>query len=138
MKKKIICMLCAITLVGQMGTTVVHANNYTDTKYSISYDGSGSDMASPVRAKEDRSAAYVNNNGSGTTDIIVAVAGAKNSTSHTGSMSSYYVVGKGSRKYMSNSVYQNGYRKACLLMGTTNHKKHKMAGVWSPDNCSGY
>ena len=38
MKKKIICVLCAITLVGQMGT-VSYANNYKDSSYSINYDG---------------------------------------------------------------------------------------------------
>lgn len=86
----------------------------------------------------DSSAAYVNNNGSGTTDIIVAVEGVKNNGTYMGSMSGYYVVGKGKRKYMSNQVYQKGYRKACLRMGTASHSKHKMSGVWSPDNCSGY
>lgn len=137
MKKKIICALCAMMVMSQFGM-VASANNYKDTSFSYTYNGDGSDLITSARAKKDSSASYVNNNGSKTTTMTVAVGAVDSKGGCRGSRSSYYVVNKGNRKYMPNKVYQNGYRKACLLMGTTNGKKHNLSGVWSPDNCSGY
>lgn len=137
MKKKIICVLCAMMVMSPFGM-VVSANNYKDTKYSVPYNGDGADMTTPTRSKLDSSASYVNNNGSKTTAIIVAVGAVDSKGGCRGSHSSYYIVDKGNRKYMPNTVYQNGYRRACLLMGTTSGKAHNLSGVWSPDNCSGY
>ncbi len=123
--------MMAVSQIG--GTAIIYANNCSDTAYSHTYNGDGSDYYTAARAKKDKSASYVNNNGKGTHGITAAVS---NGSYHV--YSSYYKIKAGNRKYMKNTVYQKGYRSARIAMAVSSGRKGLMKGVWSPDNCSGY
>lgn len=144
MKEKVLIVVLALSIVMLHGTQsyIVNANNYKDTTFDFYDGGTGSDFATSMRSKTDSSASYVNNNGKKTTTISVAVAGSKKYKKYPPAancdyISEYYDVKKGKRKYISNSMYPK-CKYAYLLVATANHTKHTIAGVWSPDNCSGY
>ncbi|MDD4369587.1 MAG: hypothetical protein PHD56_00685 [Anaerostipes sp.] len=89
--------------------------------YNKTYNGDGSDYYTSSRAKKDKSVSYVNNNGTDTHSITAAVANGSSFKIR----SSYYVIKKGNRKYIKNTVYQNGGRTARIAMGATSGKKVK-------------
>lgn len=125
--------------VGTMGTQFVAAGNYQDTSYYISYSGDGSEVAISPRSKTDKTPVYVYNKGTKTQRT--SVAGTNSISDYNGIIynnctygEAYKDVSAGTYKYISSTVYEEGYSYAFLAMSTTNHTAAVLKGVWSPDS----
>lgn len=140
MKRFMVMMLvAAITLSG--GTVSAVANNCKNTEVTkFSYYGDGSDYVCEkiARKKTDTTASYVKLNTDTTCKQTVTIYGAKTkSSAYFLCTSGTTTIKPGDYKYISNTVYQQGYTYAAPAFGRDNRKNMTVSGVWSPDNISG-
>lgn len=137
-KRTVGALLMATIIAGIVGTTtqVQAANNWRDTDFSFTMKNKM--KYTSARAKKDSSKIYmkcktVSKEGA----TYTAHAIGTNSTKKTGvdcSRGYTYVFGAGTSRYMTNWVYENGYKYARIGAMPNYSYKFVARGVWSPDN----
>ena len=146
--KRFVKRICVFSMLATCMTSmgIVRANNWQDTPYSA-YSGSGSDDATEVRAKMDKSKVYAHNQNTNDRTHRIQIAGTNLPEHSYGSPFGFddctygawhYDLGPGVSRYMSSVVKERGYSGAFLVYAEANQKIGYIYGVWSPDNKNGY
>lgn len=135
-KEKVFMIILSIlgisTIILNSPIPTVFANNHTDTRFDRYYNGDGSDLPTPIRSKTDASSMYSYNDQSNGSYTVTAYAATASGTMYgSKGWGGAYTLAKGQAKYISNYVYENGYRYGGLFVGP-NCSHVKM--LWSPDS----
>ena len=136
-KRICLSIITGVVILSNAGAMMTFANNHADRPYSA-YGGDGGDYASEIRSKTDRTSAYAKNLNTNLThriEVIGTNSGYNSRDNCTeGTQWGYYDLKPGKYKYLRNTVYEKGYRKAYLLFTEANHKSGWISGLWSPDS----
>ncbi|MDN6768687.1 DUF2712 domain-containing protein [Bifidobacterium mongoliense] len=114
-------------------TTPALANNHTDTSWGTTLYAWSNTYRTPPRAKQDRSSSYVKLNAKSNGGSIWAWIETPSSTNVGTAVVN---VGVGQQRFITQNVYENGYRQALLGVSDANSDlaAAKVSGVWSPDS----
>ncbi len=134
---KLFCVGMALTFIMSIGMfSASAAGNYTDTAFTQNYNGDGSDVFTPKRAKLDYTSSYVYNKNS-TYGFSTNVYGSNDTSNIIGAYATYgpsVHVSKGQAKYLPNLVKERGYKYAQIGMMSDSHSPSYISILWSPDS----
>lgn len=117
------------------GNNIKAAGNYKDTRFYHYYNGDGSDVFTPLRAKLDYTSAYSKNDYSTygyTTNVYGSNGGSGIGTYCTYGTPRHISVGQA--KYLPNLVKERGFNNARLGMMSDSHNPSIINMLWSPDS----
>ena len=128
--KKLTALVMSAMVIGSIGVVTAEASNWVDSNYS--YDFSTKPDRTPVREKQDASSCYMScYYAQGTYKAqVVSVVNGLNVDCAGGN---YYTFRTGTTHYLTNYVYENGYRNAAIFAIPEDAGK-TATGVWSPDS----
>lgn len=134
MSKKVGTVICILTLAMSMGTSVVSANNHKDTEFAFDFNGIGNkEQYTESRDKQDDSSMYINVIYAGGSFSVEAF-GWSGSKRQYNKNAPYYVVKQGDARYITNYVYEDGYRQGGLHGWRDYWDGFTARGLWSPDS----
>jgi hypothetical protein len=119
------------------GNNIKAAGNYKDERFYQYYNGDGSDVFTPFRAKLDYTSSYSYNNRS-TYGYTANVYG--DYTKYGSGIGTYCTYGTprhlsvGQAKYLPNLVKERGYNYAQIGMMSDSHNPSIFDMLWSPDS----
>lgn len=126
-----VMILCTIVMIA--GKSVSFANNYENSAFSFNF---GSNCYTEVRYKSDTSKLYMQCTGGIATYSAYAQACSAGGTVYKTYWNYGVTMSRGSTKYISSDVYEDGYRNTRILGAVVS--AGTASGVWSPDNYNGY
>lgn len=145
-KRKIINSMFALMLAGivasPFGMMNAKASNWTDTKYSLRYNGDGGDVSTGKRQKQDDSYVYIKHMGNVGAWVSVRVVGYSGNYTGMNGSGSYVKAPLGTGYKITNYVaesfpadYKNGrYKTIYLQLSPETHNPTTLYGWWSPDS----
>ena len=131
--------MAGVVILSNAGAMMTFANNHEDHLYE-GYAGDGSDVPTLIRPKTDRTSAYAKNLNTNLTHRI-EVAGTHATSGHgnvfgfdnctEGTQWGYYDLKPGTYQYRRNTVYEQGYRYAYLVLTVFNSQARSRTLVTS-------
>ena len=142
-KKIIVFTMCSTMLLSSVCTTFIHANNSTDSAFTVPYSGDGSDFAIKARSKTDNTYTYVRLDSGAKFQFAAQAKHGINDGDYgdpfsCGYTTAWHTLGAGKRVYIPNRAHAKGFAATYWSISSSDHKAHTYKGAWSPDNRSGF